>query len=236
MNIEARVGPHVQLQVEDTGIGIPADIVERIFDPFFTTKDIGKGTGLGLSTTLAIVKSHGGFIRVDSDPGLGAKFCVYLPAASTLAPTPTAVDQPLPRGDGQTILVVDDEASIRQITQQTLETFGYRVLTAANGAEGIALFAQEPSDIAVVLIDMMMPIMDGPSTIRALLQIAPSARIIGVSGITVNGKVTQVSGADVRASCPSPIPRRSSSRPWHASFGSHEIVRLSMRARGFRYR
>jgi signal transduction histidine kinase len=204
MNIEARVGPHVRIQVEDTGIGIPADIVERIFDPFFTTKDIGKGTGLGLSTTLAIVKSHGGFIRVDSDTGRGATFRVYLPATSGLTPSATPIDQPLPRGDGQTILVVDDEASIRQITQQTLETFGYRVLTAANGADGIALFAQQSSDIALVLIDMMMPIMDGPSTIRALLQIAPSARIIGVSGITVNGKVPQVSGTDVRAFLPKP--------------------------------
>ncbi len=204
MNIEARVGSYVRLEVEDTGTGIPADIVERIFDPFFTTKEIGKGTGLGLSTTLAIVKSHGGFIRVYSDPGMGAKFRVYLPAAWAPTLSAASIDQLLPRGNGQTILVVDDEASIRHITQQTLETFGYRVLTAANGADAVALFAQRLADISLVLVDMMMPVMDGPSTIRALLQIAPSARIIGASGITANGKVAQASGAGVREFLPKP--------------------------------
>ena len=205
MNIEARVGPHVRIEVEDSGTGIPKDIIDKIFDPFFTTKEVGKGTGLGLSTTLAIVKSHGGFIRVYSDAGMGSKFRVYLPAQSmTSEVSSTRFEVDLPRGDGETVLVVDDEASVRHITRQTLEAFGYRVLLASDGSEAVSLYVQHQAEIAVVLTDMMMPVMDGPATIRVLLRLNKQVRIIAASGITANGKVAQSVDAGVKRFLPKP--------------------------------
>jgi hypothetical protein len=120
-NIDAKPGPHVMLQVTDSGTGIPSDVIDRIFDPFFTTKDVSRGTGLGLSTSLAIVKSHGGFIQVDGSPGIGATFRVYLPAQveAVAHPAPAAAAD-LPRGHGELILVVDDEAPVRQVTRRML--------------------------------------------------------------------------------------------------------------------
>ncbi|MEO8450318.1 MAG: PAS domain S-box protein [Gemmatimonadota bacterium] len=198
MNIEAPVGPPVKIEIEDTGTGIPKEIIEKIFDPFFTTKEVGKGTGLGLSTSLAIVKSHGGFMRVYSDPGIGTRFRIYLPAAVTAShPNAVANAVSLPRGKGETVLVVDDEAPIRQITKQTLEAFGYRVLLAANGAEAVAIYEQHNAEIAVVLTDMMMPVMDGAATIRVLLQHNPRLRVVGASGIASSSRA-QVTGAGAR--------------------------------------
>ncbi|HSH15143.1 MAG TPA: PAS domain S-box protein, partial [Verrucomicrobiae bacterium] len=129
MNPDAQPGPYVVVRVEDTGTGVPVEIQERIFDPFFTTKELGKGTGLGLSTTLGILRGHGGFVNLYSEPGKGAKFKVYLPAKTTPgAAERTAVEQTrLPRGNGELVLVVDDEESVRSVTQKTLERFGYRV-------------------------------------------------------------------------------------------------------------
>ncbi len=183
MHIEAKPGPYVVISVQDTGTGIPPQILDKIFDPFFTTKEVGKGTGLGLATTAAIVKSHGGFINVYSELGRGTTFRVYLPAsgegpADTIAETTNL----LPRGNGEVILVVDDESSIREITRQTLEAFGYRVLTAADGADAIATYARR-SDIAVVLTDMMMPILDGTATIHALKRMNPQVRVIAATGL-----------------------------------------------------
>ena len=189
VNLEARPGPYVLLQIEDTGHGIPSTVIDKIFDPFFTTKEVGKGTGLGLSTTLAIVKGHGGFIHVYSEEGHGTRFRVHLPAqpAARASATPSATAGPLPRGNGETILLVDDEDSIRQVTRQILEAFGYRVLDAADGAAGVALYAQKQAEIAVILLDMMMPVMDGPAAIHALSTMNPDVRIIAASGITTNG-------------------------------------------------
>jgi len=205
MNIEARVGPHVMIDVEDSGTGIPSDIIDKIFDPFFTTKETGKGTGLGLSTSLAIIKSHGGFIRVYSDMGIGTRFRIYLPAKTEFSDGAFEMAEVhLPRGHGEMVLVVDDEDAVRQITRQTLEAFGYSVLLASDGSEAVALYAQHQSKIDVVLTDMMMPVMDGPMTIRALLRMNPSVRIIAASGITANGKVAQASGVGVKHFLPKP--------------------------------
>lgn len=205
MNIEARIGPHVKIEVEDSGTGIPKRIVDKIFDPFFTTKEVGKGTGLGLATSLAIVKSHGGFIRVYSDAGMGSKFRIYLPAvAGTTEPSADLAEINLPRGNNETVMVVDDEASVRQITKQTLEAFGYRVLLASDGSEAISMYVNHQSEIAVVLTDMMMPVMDGPATIRVLMRLNPNVRIIGASGITANGKVAQSVGIGVKHFLPKP--------------------------------
>jgi CheY-like chemotaxis protein len=201
---EAKPGRHVLIQVEDTGTGIPPEILEKVFDPFFTTKEPGKGTGLGLSTSLAIVRSHGGFIRAYSEPGTGSRFRVYLPATeSTTEPAPVA-DVVLPRGNGEVVLVVDDEASVRHITRQTLEAFGYRVILAGDGAEALAVYASRRTEIALVLTDMMMPVMDGPATIRVLTKMDPSVRIIAASGLTANGSVTRVANSGVRHFLPKP--------------------------------
>ncbi|RYD20746.1 MAG: GAF domain-containing protein [Verrucomicrobiaceae bacterium] len=199
INLEATAGPHVCIRVTDDGEGIPQDIIDRIFDPFFTTKSVGKGTGLGLSTSLAIVKSHGGFIRVESRSGLGTTFKVYLPAhpeISSQEPVPGHVE--LPAGNGELVLVVDDEESIRQITRQTLDAFGYRTLLASDGSEAISLYAAKQSDICVVLTDMMMPGMDGSETIERLMKINPSVKIIATSGVTANRGIAETAGSAVR--------------------------------------
>jgi len=160
MNIDAKVGPYVVVTVTDTGIGIPSDILDRIFEPFFTTKELGKGTGLGLSTVLGIIKSHGGFINVYTEEGEGSQFKVYLPAQDTKELLEEA-ELELPPGNGELILVVDDEAAIRDITKTSLESHNYKAITASDGIEAIALYAEHRDEISLVLTDMVMPSMDG---------------------------------------------------------------------------
>jgi len=184
MHLEAKPGRFVSISVSDTGPGMMPEIQSRIFEPFFTTKEMTKGTGLGLSTALTIVKSHGGFINVYSELHKGSEFTLYLPAVDMPgAADSAALQTDLPLGDGELILVVDDEESIREITRGTLETFGYKVLTASDGTEALALYADKKNEIAVVLTDMVMPFMDGPATIRALQRMNPKVRIIAASGL-----------------------------------------------------
>jgi PAS domain S-box-containing protein len=189
MNIQAKPGRYVKICVTDSGTGIPQNIIDKIFEPFFTTKELNKGTGLGLSTVMAIVKSHEGVVNVYSIPGKGTTFNVYLPAAETSSEAHTKKSEQvnLPRGNGETILVVDDEASILTITRQTLQAFGYLVLMAKDGAEAVAIYAERKNEIAVVLTDMMMPVMDGSSVIRVLTRINPAIKIIAASGLAANG-------------------------------------------------
>ena len=179
-------GRYIVIQVIDTGCGMPPEIVDRIFEPFFTTKEVGKGTGLGLSTVLGIVHSHGGIVHVHSEPAKGTTFKVYLPAESdgTAADAHTAPAEELPRGNGELILVVDDETAIREITKATLENFGYRAITAEDGAQAVALYAMQRDEIAVVITDMMMPVMDGPVLVVALRRLNPAVRLIASSGLT----------------------------------------------------
>ncbi|GAB1342078.1 PAS domain-containing hybrid sensor histidine kinase/response regulator [Gemmatimonas sp.] len=192
-------GPFLCIDVSDTGIGIPPAMLDRIFDPFFTTKPFGQGTGLGLATVQAIVRSHGGFVNVYSEAGKGTTFRVYLPqltgaASELVAKAPVAE---MPRGHGELVLVVDDEAAIRAITRQTLEAYGYRVLLAADGEEALSLFGVHADAVALVLTDMMMPRLDGPGLIAALLHRAPHTRILAVSGLGANGGVAKAVGLGV---------------------------------------
>jgi PAS domain S-box-containing protein len=200
MSPDAKIGAHVCLRVSDTGLGMSPEIRERIFEPFFTTKALGKGTGLGLATVHAIVKSHGGFLSVESEVGQGTTFKIYLEANPALPAidTPHPFAEDLPRGRGELVLVVDDEFSILNITQQTLEAFGYRVLTAFDGAEAVALYAQQPQDIALVVTDMMMPIMDGATTIQVLTRINPAVRIIAASGLDAAENVAKATSAGAK--------------------------------------
>lgn len=182
MNLDARVGAYIVITVSDEGSGIAPDILDRIFEPFFTTKDLGKGTGLGLSTVLGIVKSHHGFIDVTSQLSKGTQFRIFLPAIVA-----TELHEPenlaVGNGNNELILVVDDEAAIREVNQATLESYHYRVLTANDGIEAISLYAQHKHEISLVLLDMMMPAMDGATTIRTLQRINPQVKIVAMSGL-----------------------------------------------------
>lgn len=191
MNLEAKPGQFVLITIADSGMGISPNIINRIFEPFFTTKEHGKGTGLGLSTALGIVKGHGGFINVYSEPGRGTQFKIYLPAAETPFTVQADSSVSLPVGRGELILVVDDEIAIREITKGTLEAYGYRALTAADGTEAVALYAQHKDEIKVVLTDLMMPYMDGRVTIRALQKLNPNVKIIASSGLAENSRAIE---------------------------------------------
>jgi PAS domain S-box-containing protein len=205
MDAKAAPGNYVLILVRDTGTGIPEEVRDKIFDPFFTTKEPGKGTGLGLATVLGIVKSHGGWVDFSSEVGHGTTFRVYLPAAAGSAQLAAErAEANLPRGHGECVLVVDDEAAIRTISKQTLEAFGYTVLVASDGAEGLAVYVQNMGRVALVLTDMMMPIMDGPALIRALLRVDPSARIVAASGLNAEGMVARAADAGVTNFLPKP--------------------------------
>ncbi len=181
----ASPGKYVVITISDTGEGIPPEIIDRIFDPFFTTKEPGRGTGLGLATVQGIVTSHGGFITVESQPGLGTKFKIHLPAheAASRKEMEERQDE-IPLGNGEMILVIDDETALREMARAALERFGYRTLAADNGATALGIFASHKDEIGVVITDMMMPVMDGPVTIRALQKLNPQVRIIASSGLT----------------------------------------------------
>jgi PAS domain S-box-containing protein len=204
-NLEAKPGPYVVISVTDTGMGIPRDAHHKIFEPFFTTKELGKGTGLGLSTVMAIVKSHKGFITVRSELGEGSNFSVFLPAqASSNLRQEAAVVESLPRGNGEIILLAEDEASILAMTSQILQTFGYHVIPARHGAEAVAIYQKKKEEIAVVITDMMMPVMDGEATISALLAINPKVRIIAASGIGSYATLAKLSNIGVKHFLPKP--------------------------------
>ncbi len=200
MNRGVTAGRYVVLEVGDNGPGMTKEVLDRIFEPFFTTKDIGAGSGLGLSTVLGIVRSHGGLVNAYSEPGRGSVFKVYLPSSDTEEPARPAVKKTSspPRGNGELVLVVDDEASIRDVTRQTLEAFGYRAVTADDGAQAIALFAERRSEIRVIITDMMMPVMDGPALIAAVRRIDEATPIIAASGFNSSGGATRVGAAGVR--------------------------------------
>lgn len=192
-------GSYVMIEVSDNGIGIPKEHMARIFDPFFTTKKSGVSTGLGLSTVESLLRRHGGFIDVSSEVGKGSTFRVYLPShsgkgAGAIDPgTEMHADlENLPRGNGELILVVDDETAILDIARQTLEAFGYSVLTAENGAQAIEIYTRDRSKIAAVLTDMIMPVMDGAALIKALRDIDPSVPVIAASGRTAPNQLAEV--------------------------------------------
>jgi hypothetical protein len=200
MHLEAKPGRYVVLKVEDTGTGMAPGILDKIFDPFFTTKEPGKGTGLGLSTTRSIVKSHGGFITVYSEVGKGSSFGVYIPSIEQGPGLQVETTQEvIPMGEGELILVVDDEAAVREVTKLILESYGYRTLTAADGTEALALYVQKNTEIQVVVTDMMMPYLDGAATIRALRKIDPGVKIIATSGLAAYEKEKEAGRLGVEA-------------------------------------
>jgi len=194
---EAKPGCYVLVRVADTGTGIPPEIADKIFEPFFTTKDMGKGTGLGLSTVLGIVKSHGGFVQVHTEANKGTAFLIYLPASEN--PQSLGGDtssRQLPSGHGELVLAVDDEAAVLSMMKETLETFGYRVVTAQDGAEAVAAFTARRNEIKAVVTDIVMPHMDGPATIRVLKKLDPDVRIIAASGLMDGERIKDATSLD----------------------------------------
>lgn len=186
LHLDARPGPYVVMTVSDSGSGIPSHLVEKIFEPFFTTKETGKGTGLGLSTVLGIVKGHGGFLNVYSEPGKGSRFAVYLPAIPReTTPLADAQNSKLQPGNGESILVVDDESAFREITKSILERYNYRVISVKEGTEAIAFIKDHPGEVALAITDMMMPHLDGTATMRRLHHLDPSLQLIATSGMPV---------------------------------------------------
>jgi PAS domain S-box-containing protein len=190
---QAKPGPHVCLRVTDTGAGIPPGLLDRIFDPFFTTKEQGKGTGLGLSTVLGIVRGHGGFVSVYSEVSRGTRVAAYLPAQEVPG-TAAAATAPLdlPPAQGELILLVDDEPLILLAARAMLEASGYRILTAGSGAEAIRHLEQHGEQVRAVLLDMMMPQMDGRATLRELRALQPQVRVVATSGLATPDRVAEV--------------------------------------------
>ncbi|GBE92021.1 PAS domain S-box protein [Nostoc cycadae] len=195
MRPEAKAGGYILVTVSDTGTGIPPEILERIFDPFFTTKEVGKGTGLGLSTVLGIVKNCGGFLEVSSQVDKGTQFQVFLPRGEGIV-IETTNETDLPRGKGELILVVDDEAVVRQTTQETLTDYNYKTLVANDGIEAIAFYVEHQPEISAILLDIFMPNMDGLTAIRTLRTLNPKVKIIAVSGLPSNEQKAIAFGAN----------------------------------------
>ena len=206
MNIESKIGNYVVVTIADTGTGIPPEVIERVFDPFFTTKEVGKGTGLGLSTVIGIVKNHGGFIEVSSQLGKGSQFKVYLPSTQERR-IEAAQENVAQIGNSELILVVDDEPVICEILKTTLESQNFEVFTAQDGIEAIATYVQNKKKIRLVLIDMMMPEMDGATAISTLQQLNPQVQVIAMSGLASTEALAQAAGREIQGFLAKPFTK-----------------------------
>lgn len=184
-NPGARPGPHVRITVSDTGTGMPPELLSRIFDPFFTTKAAGKGTGLGLSMVASIIKGHGGILQVHSEVGEGTAFTIYLPAqpAATQVESPPDVAPPA-RGQGEMILIIDDDEGVREVSRAALAMHGFTAVVAADGQEGLLQYMKHRNQVKVVVTDMMMPGIQGSEVIAELQHLNPDIRVVAMSGIT----------------------------------------------------
>ena len=188
---DPKPGNYVLLTVTDTGIGMDRDIMERIFDPFFTTKEIGRGTGLGLASVYGIIKGHGGYIDVDSEQGRGTTFSICLPASEKKAQKVVKIAVEIVRGTG-TVLLVDDEEVILEVGQDLLEAMGYRVLLARDGKEAIEVYRKNRHEIDIVVLDMVMPSMDGGAAYDRMKEINPDIRVLLSSGYAIDGEATEI--------------------------------------------
>ena len=217
MHLDAQVGSYIVITVSDTGFGMKKELLDRIFEPFFTTKEFGKGTGLGLSTVMGIIKGHGGFITVSSENCKGTQFKVYLPGIN-IAIAQQVEEIEMPIGEGQYILVVDDEAAIREVTVASLENHNYQAIAASDGIEAIALYAQNKDKIKGAIVDMMMPNMDGATTISTLHKMNPLLRIVAVSGLATREQVPIDKASKLAAFLPKPYTAQELLKKLHQVF------------------
>ncbi|MBI5117501.1 response regulator [Candidatus Poribacteria bacterium] len=190
-HLEAKPGPYVALSVSDTGVGMDKATMQRIFEPFFTTKEEGKGTGLGLSMVYGVVKNHGGIVHVYSEPGEGAAFRIYLPANGK-PETGKSLKRRAPLEGNELILVIDDEEPLRSLARDVLESHGYRVIVAENGAEGADLYGKRMGEIDLVIVDMIMPKMGGRETFFKVRGLNPNAKVLLSTGYSQNGKAREI--------------------------------------------
>jgi len=200
-------GPQVVVTVSDSGCGMDAATRERVFEPFFTTKPAGQGTGLGLATVWGIVKNHGGHVDVSSKPGEGATFRVFLPAAERRrdAPETAQLTQREPEASTGTVLLVDDEAVVRNSTARLLRKLGYTVLVAEDGEVALELFRQHPDEVDLVILDLIMPTMNGEATFEALLEIKSKVKVLVTSGYTDETRVAAMLARGARGFLPKPF-------------------------------
>ena len=192
-----RPGRYVHLSLTDTGKGMDEATLARIFEPFFTTKDVGQGTGLGLATVYAIIKNHRGIIRVDSQPGQGTTFHIFLPVSAKAAVAMPTRDDAILRGSG-TVLLVDDEDGIRLVAGRILEQLGYQVLSAESGLRALEIYRRERDRIGLVILDMLMPGMGGAETFQKLKGFDPEVRVLLSSGYSLDGEAQQLMAAGAR--------------------------------------
>lgn len=216
-------GTYAVISVEDSGTGMPADIAQKIFEPFFTTKEHGRGTGLGLATSLAIARSHGGFMQLSTEEGRGTRFDLGLPMATTGAAESNQADDEtaFSHGNGEVVLVVDDELAILQVCRQTLEAHGYRTLGASNGSEAIRVIEDGATRVDLLLTDMMMPVMDGAETSAYVEEHHPDIPIIAASGLTAHANVTDAVGMGISRFLPKPYTARVLLQAVHDTLAEH---------------
>jgi len=188
---ENRTGSYILITVEDTGIGMEKKIMDRIFEPFFTTKEVNKGTGLGLASVYGIIRSHGGVIDVFSEPGIGTKFLIYLPASDKEAPVHIAERKKALDGRG-TLLIIDDEKPVLDVTSDILSSVGYTILKADSGRTGIDLYCREQNRIDLVILDMVMPDMSGGDVFDILREINPDVAVLLSSGYSLDGRAGEI--------------------------------------------
>jgi PAS domain S-box-containing protein len=184
-------GDYILLTVTDTGVGMDSKTIDRIFDPFFTTKELGRGTGLGLASTYGIVKGHGGYIEVESEKGRGSTFKVYLPASGKPAQQTVRPSAPISKAIG-TVLLVDDEEVILDVSEKVLKVLGYKVLVARSGAEAIEIFKKHQDSIDLVLLDIIMPQMGGGEVYDRLKEISPDVKVLLSSGYSIDGEASKI--------------------------------------------
>ena len=182
-------GDFCLLQISDTGIGMPQEISSRIFEPFFTTKGVGKGTGLGLSTTLGIIQNHEGHVSIYTEPGQGTTFKVLLPLRDEPSQTNQISPKAAPPATGsETVMVVDDEKGMMELAEKILKKAGYRVISCSSGAQAVEIFSEQHQNIDLVILDIIMPEMDGAEVFSRIKEIQPGTKVIIASGYSINGK------------------------------------------------
>jgi two-component system cell cycle sensor histidine kinase/response regulator CckA len=184
-------GEYIKITVTDNGVGMDEQTRERIFDPFFTTRQMGRGTGLGLATVYGIIKGHGGMIHVESEPGRGTTFRIHLPASQREEETGRTDIRQIPGGT-ETVLLVDDEQTILDVSRELLESLGYRVYSAASGQEAVAVYMERHKQIDIVILDMVLPGMSGGETFDRLRRINTGVKVLLASGYSVDGQARQI--------------------------------------------